>query len=139
MDRNNNEDQRPSKMRGVVFPKAKYGVIAAIIIIVVGNIFYYKDFLTVFNKINLKKFMCGIVGIYLKNKKFEKNLGKMLSGMLNNMESRGPDSAGFAIYKDESKKLYKFSLCINDLNLIVLRKKYLKNLKKPNLLKSQIM
>ena len=33
-------------MIGVVFPKAKYGVIAAIIIIiVVGNIFYYKDFL----------------------------------------------------------------------------------------------
>ncbi|MDA9966409.1 hypothetical protein N9D21_00115 [Candidatus Pelagibacter sp.] len=45
MDRNNNEDLRPSKMRGVVFPKAKYGVIVAIIIIVVGNIFYYKDFL----------------------------------------------------------------------------------------------
>ena len=49
--------------------------------------------------------MCGIVGIYLKTKKFEKNLGKILSGMLNNMESRGPDSAGFAIYKDESKKI----------------------------------
>ena len=45
MDRNNNEDYRQSKMRGVVFPKAKYGVIAAIIIIVVGNIFYYKEFL----------------------------------------------------------------------------------------------
>jgi hypothetical protein len=45
MDRNNNEEQRPSKMRGVIFPKAKYGVIAAIIIIVVGNIFYYKEFL----------------------------------------------------------------------------------------------
>jgi hypothetical protein len=45
MDRNNNEDHRPSKMRGVVFPKAKYGVIAAIIIIVVGNILYYKEFL----------------------------------------------------------------------------------------------
>ena len=45
MDRNNNEDQRPSKMRGVVFPKAKYGVIAAIIIIVVVNVIYYKDFL----------------------------------------------------------------------------------------------
>ena len=66
--------------------------------------------------------MCGIVGIYLKNKKFEKNLGKMLSGMLNNMESRGPDSAGFAIYKDESKKLYKFSLCINDLNFNIFKK-----------------
>ena len=45
MNENNQEDQRPSKMRGVVFPKAKYGVIAAIIIIVVGNIFYYKEFL----------------------------------------------------------------------------------------------
>ena len=54
--------------------------------------------------------MCGIVGIYLKTKKFEKNLGKMLSGMLNNMESRGPDSAGFAIYKNEGNKTYKFSL-----------------------------
>ena len=45
MNRNNNQDLRPSKMRGVIFPKAKYGVILAIIIIVVGNIFYYKDFL----------------------------------------------------------------------------------------------
>ena len=43
MTENNSEDQRPSKMIGVVFPKAKYGVIAAIIIIVVGNIFYYRD------------------------------------------------------------------------------------------------
>ena len=69
--------------------------------------------------------MCGIVGIYLKTKKFEKNLGKMLSGMLNNMESRGPDSAGFAIYKDESKKIYKFSLCINDLNFNKFKKEIL--------------
>jgi hypothetical protein len=45
MNENNSEELRPSKLRGVVFPKAKYGVIAAIIIIVVGNIFYYKDFL----------------------------------------------------------------------------------------------
>ena len=56
--------------------------------------------------------MCGIVGIYLKTKKFEKNLGKMLSGMLNNMESRGPDSAGFAVYKNSDKKEYQYSLCI---------------------------
>ena len=60
--------------------------------------------------------MCGIVGIYLKTTKFEKNLGKMLSGMLNNMESRGPDSAGFAIYKNSNKDEYKYSLCINDLD-----------------------
>jgi len=45
MNENNNEELRPSKLRGVVFPKARYGVIAAIIIIVVGNIIYYKDFL----------------------------------------------------------------------------------------------
>ena len=45
--------------------------------------------------------MCGIVGVYLKTKKFEKDLGKILSGMLNNMESRGPDSAGFALYGNE--------------------------------------
>ena len=74
--------------------------------------------------------MCGIVGIYLKTKKFEKNLGKMLSGMLNNMESRGPDSAGFAIYKNESKKIYKFSLCINDLNFINFKKEISKKIKK---------
>jgi hypothetical protein len=45
MSDNNNEDLRPTKMRGVLFPKAKYGVIAAIIIIVVINLIYYKDFL----------------------------------------------------------------------------------------------
>jgi len=45
MSDNNNEDLRPTKMRGVLFPKAKYGVIAAIIIIVVVNLIYYKDFL----------------------------------------------------------------------------------------------
>ena len=31
----NKEELRPSKMRGVAFPKAKYGVILAIIIIIV--------------------------------------------------------------------------------------------------------
>jgi glutamate synthase domain-containing protein 1 len=46
-----------------------------------------------------------------KTKKFEKNLGKMLSGMLNNMESRGPDSAGFAIIKMKMKKTINI-LCV---------------------------
>ena len=45
MKDNNEEELRPSKMRGVAFPKAKYGVIAAIIIIVGVNIIFYKDFL----------------------------------------------------------------------------------------------
>ena len=40
---NNNEEQRPTKMRGVVFPKAKYGVVLAIVIIIVVNLIYYKE------------------------------------------------------------------------------------------------
>ncbi len=40
---NNNEELRPSKMRGVAFPKAKYGVILAIIIIILVNLIYYRE------------------------------------------------------------------------------------------------
>ena len=62
--------------------------------------------------------MCGIVGLYLKKKTLYSKLGFFLSGMLDNMSSRGPDSAGFAIYNNiESKKYYKYSLCL-DKNLI---------------------
>ena len=43
MTENNNEELRPSKMRGVVFPKAKYGVILAIIIIISVNLIYYRE------------------------------------------------------------------------------------------------
>ena len=58
--------------------------------------------------------MCGIVGLYFKKKKLHSQLGKYLSGMLDNMSSRGPDSAGFAVYNNVSKKYYKYSLCIAD-------------------------
>ena len=60
--------------------------------------------------------MCGIVGIYLKSKKFEKSLGGMLSKMLISMESRGPDSAGFAIYNKNKNKMYKYSICLNEMS-----------------------
>ena len=40
---NNNEELRPTKMRGVAFPKAKYGVILAVVIIIVVNVIYYKE------------------------------------------------------------------------------------------------
>ena len=40
---NNNEELRPTKMRGVVFPKAKYGVILAVIIIISVNLILYKE------------------------------------------------------------------------------------------------
>tara|TARA_B100000035_G_scaffold268145_1_gene241517 strand:- start:263 stop:418 length:156 start_codon:yes stop_codon:yes gene_type:complete len=42
-EENNNEELRPTKMRGVAFPKAKYGVILAVVIIIVVNIIYYKE------------------------------------------------------------------------------------------------
>lgn len=42
--------------------------------------------------------MCGIVGLFLKNKALEPQLGSMLSTMLSTMCERGPDSAGFAVY-----------------------------------------
>jgi len=42
--------------------------------------------------------MCGIVGLFLKNKSLEPQLGQMLAGMLGTMCERGPDSAGFAVY-----------------------------------------
>ena len=32
--------------------------------------------------------MCGIVGIYLKTKKYEKDLGKFLSGMLDGIHGQ---------------------------------------------------
>jgi glutamate synthase domain-containing protein 1 len=42
--------------------------------------------------------MCGIVGLFFKNKSLEPQLGEYFSEMLDSMSSRGPDSAGFAIY-----------------------------------------
>ncbi len=42
--------------------------------------------------------MCGIVGLFLKDKALEPQLGAMLTDMLITMTDRGPDSAGIAIY-----------------------------------------
>lgn len=47
--------------------------------------------------------MCGIVGLFLKDKALEPKLGEMLTAMLITMTDRGPDSAGIAIYGDESQ------------------------------------
>ena len=44
--------------------------------------------------------MCGIVGLFLKNQSLEPKLGALFGAMLDCMSSRGPDSAGFAIYGD---------------------------------------
>jgi amidophosphoribosyltransferase len=42
--------------------------------------------------------MCGIVGLFLKDKALEPRLGALLTEMLITMTDRGPDSAGIAIY-----------------------------------------
>ena len=42
-DEKNRNELRPSKMRGVAFPKAKYGVILAVIIIIMVNLIHYKE------------------------------------------------------------------------------------------------
>ncbi|MEI4233623.1 class II glutamine amidotransferase [Roseovarius sp. D22-M7] len=44
--------------------------------------------------------MCGIVGLFLKDKALEPRLGALLTDMLVTMTDRGPDSAGIAIYGD---------------------------------------
>lgn len=52
--------------------------------------------------------MCGIVGLFLKDKSLEPKLGAMLSDMLVTMTDRGPDSAGIAVYghgNDENSKV----------------------------------
>ena len=43
MSEDKKEELRPTKMRGVAFPKAKYGVILAIILIVLVNFILYKE------------------------------------------------------------------------------------------------
>ena len=54
--------------------------------------------------------MCGIVGLFLKDKSLEPKLGAMLSDMLVTMTDRGPDSAGIAIYGSEVNKNGKITI-----------------------------
>lgn len=42
--------------------------------------------------------MCGIAGLFIKDPKLEPELGALLARMTSTLCSRGPDSAGFAIY-----------------------------------------
>ena len=55
--------------------------------------------------------MCGIVGLYLKNQSMQSNLGALFAPMLIEMTERGPDSAGFAIYRNQvAENQTKFTL-----------------------------
>src|SRR5258708_6310384 len=46
--------------------------------------------------------MCGIIGLHLKNPDLHPRLGELLTVMLEAMTTRGPDSAGIAIYADHA-------------------------------------
>ena len=49
-NKNQEENRTPSKMARLAWPKAKYGAIIAVLIIIVINLIYYKDFfLSFFN------------------------------------------------------------------------------------------
>lgn len=54
--------------------------------------------------------MCGIVGLFLKDKTLEPRLGSMLTDMLITMTDRGPDSAGIAIYSETSEGTSKVTV-----------------------------
>ncbi|HEY7766082.1 MAG TPA: glutamine amidotransferase family protein [Aestuariivirgaceae bacterium] len=59
--------------------------------------------------------MCGIVGLYLKNSKLHAKLGELFTPMLVEMTSRGPDSAGVALYRDKVRRgLIKLTLAHDD-------------------------
>ena len=61
--------------------------------------------------------MCGIVGLYLKNESLYNDLGKLFKPMLVEMTSRGPDSAGVAIYRNPvGDNELKFSLAHDDVH-----------------------
>ena len=61
--------------------------------------------------------MCGIVGIFLKNKELHSQLGSLFSPMLTEMGDRGPDSSGFAIYCDKIEDEFKVTLHSSSKNL----------------------
>jgi amidophosphoribosyltransferase len=44
--------------------------------------------------------MCGIVGLYLKDSALNARLGELFEPMLIEMTQRGPDSSGFAVYRN---------------------------------------
>jgi glutamate synthase domain-containing protein 1 len=54
--------------------------------------------------------MCGIVGLFLKDKSLEPQLGALTAEMLGTMCDRGPDSAGFAIYGSPTNGQAKLTL-----------------------------
>jgi glutamate synthase domain-containing protein 1 len=61
--------------------------------------------------------MCGIVGLHLKTERHHDALGRLLSPMLDCLETRGPDSAGLAIYSEPVPEgSFRYSVRIDGLD-----------------------
>ncbi|WP_372921111.1 glutamine amidotransferase, partial [Roseovarius sp.] len=58
--------------------------------------------------------MCGIVGLFLKDKALEPRLGELLTDMLITMSDRGPDSAGIAVYPGAHPGFAKLTVQADD-------------------------
>lgn len=58
--------------------------------------------------------MCGIVGLFLKDKALEPRLGEMLTDMLVTMTDRGPDSGGIAVYSEDHAGRAKLTVQADD-------------------------
>lgn len=58
--------------------------------------------------------MCGIAGLFIKNKSLEPQLGAFLAQMTSTLCGRGPDSAGFAIYTADDPGFTKLSVIVQD-------------------------
>jgi glutamate synthase domain-containing protein 1 len=54
--------------------------------------------------------MCGIVGLFLKDRNLQPELGSLLAGMLEELGDRGPDSAGIAVYGAEAPGCVKLTV-----------------------------
>ena len=54
--------------------------------------------------------MCGIVGLFFKDDRYDAKLGELLSPMLVALADRGPDSTGFAIYGSGSTDRVKITV-----------------------------
>jgi methylamine---glutamate N-methyltransferase subunit A len=54
--------------------------------------------------------MCGIAGLFLKDRALEPDLGALLAGMLGALCDRGPDSAGFAVYGAQAEGAIKLTV-----------------------------
>lgn len=58
--------------------------------------------------------MCGIVGLFIKDKALEPRLGELLTDMLITMSDRGPDSAGIAVYRSDGAGRAKLTVQSED-------------------------